>query len=508
MIVAQNFTPQQVAWITSLPLRRYRVGGTVKEGYYDEATGRIFMVNEAGSLTGETAVPRTPATQQSQENPVPSPDVEQPDVSENVPVDNDSSYSAANTDAGNGNGKKRGKQKKEKHVKEQRQEKAPAPDSSVESKGKSDRFLHVAIVALIVLFAALIIGIFLAPEVVPALSKPTPTPIPTATPTPEPTPTPTPPGMTEVPVIQVMGDVLKGQRIESSSVEKVSITMQEYNQLVAMGAAPCKWDELSTIEGMFANSFIAAGSYISNYYLTVADPIPANPWRDYSEGYQTMTLGMDALQGTEKPFFGALTVMTVTKDVDIYAEGAEPAPDLYWPEDSEEPNPYQNIVMEETPLNETVVRRVFTFTNALVCDLLNEAGESLFASYVPYVEMPTVNRLGALNAIMQDPNALAAMKPASIVVRLTDAEAAALGSLANATAVFTVNGNADASSDIKYSVAWGTQDIVNSLFPAAAAPELTPMPEIVPETTVDPAAQAVDGLAPAEDMTAPMPLGP
>lgn len=497
--MARNFSPKEVAWIVSLPKYSYRIGGTIKQGYYDKETCRIFMVDENGELTGETAVPKAPTTSAPAGEDAPG--YEDQDAGRESDREDDDRPARDGARSKKDKKKKTGKpsppSRKSRSRAQDRYDEEGYDDGDRKKKGSNTFTIVCGIVAALVVI--LVVGLYFKTGGPASLSAPkvTPTPVPVATETPAPTPspTPTPPGMVEVSVVQAVGDILKGQQIQADFVENVSITMQEYNQLVAMGATPCKWDELSTVEGMYASSFIAAGSYLSNLYLTVNNPIPANPWRDYTSGYQTITVNMDAVQGTEEPFFGALTIMKAVKNVDLYAEGAEQAPDLYWDESWEDPNPYEHTTYEETYISDTVVQRTFTFTDALVCDLLDANGNSLFGAYIPYIDMPTVNRVSALNSIAADPAKLAGMTPSSVVIRLTVEEATALGSLTNAAVTIAVNGNADASSDTKYSVSWGSQSIIQTLFPAVAAEPVTEVP-------ADPAQVPVDPAQPAQDVPA------
>lgn len=469
-MATRNFTPKEIAWIVTLPMKRYRMGSTVKQGYFDAETGRVFMVDENGELTGETATPvQKPERKLTEED------------SSDQPI-------SAKTEEDSASDKKAGK-KKAKGKKAAAH--AKTDDTGSGDKKKLNKTINIVggILGGIVLVGAVVLYIMPSGGNRKA-PQPVESPVIEATASPTSTPEPTPTGMMEVEVIQAVGDILKGQAISMDYVEKVSVSMQEYNQLVAMGSTPCKWEELATIDGMYANSFIAAGSYISDYYLTVADPIPVNPWAD---GSQTFTVGMDAVQGTEKPFFGAQVVLKVTKTIDTTAEGAEAAPDLSWPEDSETPNPYASITMDETAVSDTVVQRVFTVTSAIVSDLLDANGNSLFSKFVPYVDMPTVNRMAAVSAIAKDPDALASMTPSTIVIKLTPEEMTAIGSLTNATATITVNGNADASSDVKYSIAWGTQSIMETLFPVTPDNALASA-----ATTADNASGAAISVPPTE----------
>ena len=56
-MATRNFTPKEIAWIVTLPMKRYRMGSTVKQGYFDAETGRVFMVDENGEQLGGRGVP-------------------------------------------------------------------------------------------------------------------------------------------------------------------------------------------------------------------------------------------------------------------------------------------------------------------------------------------------------------------------------------------------------------------------------------------------------------------
>ena len=430
----------------------------MKEGYFDAEAGRIFMIDEQGELTGETAKAELPPIAKTQE------------------LDK-------GADAPSKKKEKPKKEKKPKKPKKAKKEPEPPPEEEEyeeedEEEYEEDEYDRqpkkkkggagktLAIVGIIVVILAALLFYFIQFGVPAGLSnilvKPTPTPVPTPIATAEPSPTPL---LADVVVVQTIRDIFKGEQITADALQEATITAGEYNTLITGGNAPCKWDELNTINGLYANQYIPSGAYIGDSVLAATDPILPNPWAEIGDGYQTLALSPSLIQGSEVPFFGAEVTVKVSKMIDMTAEAPEAAPDLSWPEDAEGENPYSDIYVDEEYTDDTytMLKRDITVYGATICDILNVRGESIYSQYMPYVDMPTVNRLQAITAATSAADAYDTLHPASIIIKMSSEELNALGSLSNATVTLALTGNADGSTDDKYNIAWGTQAIADSI---------------------------------------------
>lgn len=425
-----EFTPEQREQIESLPRRKFMVGSTLKVGYYDEDNRLIYMVDESGNLTGQVGRVQVPDEKSAE-----TPEQHRKDKTSDVGRDPDSS--GGNSDP---------------------------PDKRHATIGKVITYVGI-------LAAIIVIGVgtfFYVGQRSTAVAMPTPTPY--IAPTQEPTPSAddsednaTVPAAGVVTVIQTTRDVLKGQQIDADALEPAEITTQEYNQLTALGSTPNKWEDLTTVNGLYAASFIPAGNYINNTNLSTSDPNPPNPWGTETDGYDVLRVGLSSLTSECVPFYGAIGTLCVSKIIDTTSDTAEPAPDLTWPEDSQETSPYLNIEYVDTPLDETHITRTFYIYDAVVADILNGADASLYKAYLPYIDMPAVNRISAISSLCKTGENASALTVATLVVRVTTSEFTALGDISNASLTLSLTGGADTETDAKYTVSWGTQTVAQTV---------------------------------------------
>lgn len=419
----KQFTPEEIARITSLPLRSGNVGGTKREGYFDPETETFYLVDEDGNLVGKVGKKRTPAAAP------PTPPAKEHENSEKN---------------------------------EDRED-----DDDEDAPRSLPKGAKIGIIVGGSVFGVVLLVLLITSLLMPALRRgpaPTPmeTPVAVTTVTPEPTIEPIPEDGNNsaniegaIEVIQAKQNVHKGEQITEDIVEMIAISPEEFNSLILTGITPAKWEDLDTLMDMYANRFIPQGQYVAVTYISTSSPVPSNPWADPDGRYATISIAASSLAEGDVAYFGAKGTLTLVRETTVVDANEENTTEDSGEElDVTDPNADtdvegtedEHIVIEgityETDVMQSLVVDHYEIEDVVVCDLLNGDGESIYDYVSLYFDMPELNRRSEFLARCEDAEYLYKVTPVELVVRMTFEQSELVGSFDNLLASYDIDSNA------------------------------------------------------------------
>lgn len=434
-----NLSPEERNRIMKLPMTNAKVGSSNTSGYLDAETGLFYPANEAGIPTGQAMeVPESYVESWNRKN----------------------AARAASSNTGLATPEKAPEKTNE----------TGESDDMAKKKKKAAIFVAVLLIAAIAISAFIIAGPVLG--ILPSYQGAAPTSDPSVVSAVPSNKSDTAPESV-VYVIQAANDILKGDVIKEDMLKSVAISVPDYNRLIASGASPCKWDEASTVIGMYAGDYLKADQYINDSDVTVDDPVIANPWSDYDkEAYSIVTLSVEDIQGDSTIFLGALCDLEITREVtsieeaEEKSEGAENADET---EDDVEvtveeitAEDIDGLTMEEG-LSQSYTVNVYHVENGVICDILNEDGDSIYPYISQYIELPAVKQVSLINELRFDEDFCEDVEAKYIVVLLTAGQEEIIGDISGDKVVVSITEEVDNETDAKAIVSSGSKAITEIL---------------------------------------------
>lgn len=429
-----QFSKEERTRIMRLPMTKAQSGGGITSGYFDPDSGMFYKANEAGIPTGEVAkAPQKYIDDWNQKNAA--------KVASMVPTTPPSDKAAAKIDG------------------------EDEDDSITKKKKKGMAFIAVLLVVALAFSAFIIAG--------PVLGV-----LPTSSSTPISGETLVVNSDSDEPenvvyVIQAAEDILKGDVIKEEMLKRVAVSVSDYNRIIASGGAPCKWDEVATVIGMYAGNYLKAEQYVNDTDIQIEDPVIDNPWAEYSkEDFSIVTLPIDAVQSDGTIFVGALCDLEITREVTSIEEAKEAEEEKSDSETEEE----VEVTVEEIPaedidgltmeegLSQSYTVNVYHVENGVVCDVLNEDGDSIYPYYAQYIELPPVKQVAMINELRTtDEDFVDDVEAHYVVVLITAGQEDIIGDISGDKVVMTLTGEVDNDTTEKQIVSSGFKTISDIL---------------------------------------------
>ena len=405
----QTFTKEEQEKIFKLPKRQFALGGKTIEGYYNAETLEMFMVNEKGNLvragTAKASAKR-PASRSTQE---------------------ETKKSSANQ----------------------------AEDAKV--KKKKVAFLAVVGVVIVgICIGAVALWTGSGGSVSDALKTDT------AAVQAEVADSDTQIVSEEEPsasngvvqVVRTTQDILAGDTLKESMFEVSSLSLYDYNSFVAGSGGIVLWEDMENLLGLKATKYVPALSYLSLDAAAVSADLGANPFT-VSEDAVLFTLSVnDVTDAGGHLTIGSVANLEVTREVyDETAGKATPAPEA---EDvtietnvvteeaaaeTEEESPITTGVQVDEAVSRTYTVNIYHLENAVVTDILNASGVSVYSYYAPYLDVPTAKQADLLADMVSDEEFMESVTPAFVVVSISATQAEAVGDTSGDSIELIVSGD-------------------------------------------------------------------
>lgn len=424
-----TFTAEEVAQITKLPKRQFRLGaGNVCTGYFDDANRRFYECDDNGKLTGRVGSAKkqttivVPATNGGDDPPPAPPEKKEPPKKEPAkkpepPKPEPTPPPSGTADAPDWRELKRQEEERLKAEKqrerEEKKKRKPAVSAS-DAAGTSmvpvspfKRFMKKVVLPIVAVVACGAIA-FCVYSILANRSTPIGYQYPTVLQRSDGTTVTTSYVHGDsVQVIQVTDDVLQGTQFSKDNLAVATIPADVYNCAVAIGSKLCNVDMANTVVGKYATEYIGAGQILRidqfSVNSTTGTSVAANPWlaedgedvRDYLWEDDTSFL-----------MFGREAVITITRTVDD--NNAALREELY----ADDPT-IEYTISEKDEHN----RRHETIKlNAVVSDLLNSDGTLLYDVYAKLGAIPQ----GELSQYVKNHVSVAKMVPTIVRFRMTE----------------------------------------------------------------------------------------
>lgn len=429
---------QELNRILSLPKISLKIGGEIKSGHYDQMTKKFYQVDGNGKLTGKVAVV-------SKLPPSAIPGV-------NSAEEADAGIPQTQTSGGIGNifGKTaRGK----------KDEEDDEPDKKPPNKLKK---LMPVIIAAGAVIAAACIAVTVVLPMLRGNNNDTPVDpnLPTGT---------GQPGIVEVTdyqVVQITRDIVPGQMFTLDDLAEMTVPAATYSQAKSFGSELYPWASVNDLLGYYASEFIPAESYLTQDEISAVPPYELNPWgvTDSNSTLLLVPVG-EALRGEPSLNYGNYVDLIVRKVVNNQV--------AVGPGGGEAPAPVEGVTITGTT-SDTTRTDEYTVNDMTVCDLLNAQGESVYNTYCAYIGIPASKRLEYISeAFWTDETLKDRLTPAYILVRVTNAQAQALGDLTaqNTTVDIRLKGSLNVVNNDQYMFAQEAADVRRVISAAVAANE-------------------------------------
>lgn len=462
--IERELSAEEQKAIMKLEPRKFRMGGGIVCGYFDEETHTFYEANEKGTPTGRLLNNVGPSKDKTTSTPPTS------------------STTRSRNDTGDEKGSSSNKKKPK--------EKAPsAKDNKDENKSKKKL---VGVVVFIIVCAIVVLmsmkGLTGALSSLDSSDSDADSPTPTAqaevysvSSTPVVTSDDDEDGQESIDtiyIVQAVRDIYEGEIFDESMIQIVSIGVSDYNSLIATGVTPCKWEDVDSVVGMYATEYIQAYQYVSFSDVSSSNPISGNPWADYGDGYAVITIPVDSVNADNGSVaLGAMGTLTITKSQaqttevieteDEYTE--ETTEDEYYEEsgdsegdgegeNSEEGATVDGLTVEEG-ISQSYTTSTYTIENAVICDILNANGDSTYSYLAQYLSLPEVRMQTTINTLCANSEFIEAVTPCYIVVRITSAQSNAVGDTSDSSIELTLTGSVDNGSTEKSDVYNGYVEI-------------------------------------------------
>ena len=367
---------EDIQRIKGLPERIFTVAGKESKGLFDEKEGRFYLLNPNGELSGKSAI------------------VTKPDM-HNSSNGDDGGSSNRLTDS---NSEKR--------------------ELTIEAKKRI--FLVAA--------GAIILGCIVYFAVIPMLSKVNSKPpsenkpgtVQTSNESDKITPAP-PSSKDEVQVVQAISDLIPGDIISEENIQPATISLELYNQMRLLTDL-YKWEEKEHLINKYIGKYITSGGYLPIDGVSTIYAIPANPWvnETYDTTYIEIPIGSNVID-SEILNFGAKFDLSIQKQTLSQTDNDR--------DDENEPESIEGL-KHETSVQQSVVVDSYQLSNLIVCDMLNNSGESIYNLYVGFMNVPVGRQYDYIcNTFANTPDLNEKITPSVIRVKVTTKQAEALGDL-------------------------------------------------------------------------------
>ena len=404
-----RLTQADIEKIKSLPQRTFIIGNMEKRGLYDEETRRFYFLDDNGEWNRKVAVINAnspPPTQTGQD------ESDSEDENDGEPP------------ASDGGGKKKrpgwkGLLSRAKNDPDMAEAKASfmAKLSAPVSKKFPFTWFHIVIAGTILALLAIFVIIPTSNRVfnpnTAGLETP---PASSGLPSTENTPTQSPPQTVEsvnpdptlasIHVIQVKQTLVPGDTITVDNIQAAGISAADYELLRASGRTLYQWEVANNLVGMVVNKYIPKGGYLASGDESTTYTPAANPWVNEQADMTYVSIPLREKATDPLLNFGSQVDIKVEKTVT---------------------NTTQQQDSETGKIVTVIETQPYEFKSAVVCDILNSDGQSLYPRYYAYIAIPAAERLDYLKAaLLADPDLEKALTPAYILIKIESSTADAI----------------------------------------------------------------------------------
>lgn len=407
-----QITQEELDRINNLPEKEFTIGGEKRRTKYDEAASRVYYLNPDGTLSGKSALVKREA----------------------LPSEEDLRRQNGDND-------------EDRDVDDDSDEYDEDDDSTDEAALKKKKVIFIAVAATLIIAGT----VFLVTKLFPSQDA---APLPATTPTTEvsdttpiPSGTETSEGVNEIEVIQVIVDLIPGDVITDDNIQCTAINHETYNQISVISDV-YKWAEKEDLLGKYINTYVASGRYLSlDDVSSVINP-PQNPWINEEFGMKYISIPIDINEFKDNSVnFGTIIDLSI-KRTTVNETTSEATDD-----DAEDTHPAEiEGLQHQTTVQQSVIIDSYQISGLIVCDILNDDGDSIFSQLSAYMEIPAGKQSSYLRqAFLNDSDLRDTLVPAYIRVKVTDAQAEALGNLEenNLSIAFTFHDELDTPNEEK-----------------------------------------------------------
>ncbi len=245
---APQLTKEDVLRISSLPIRKMRVGNITQDVICDEITGYIYYPNPNATGPYNRLLPkRTPYVPEKDKKSSPPPEPNDEDDAENedeTEKKESKPMSRLPQVMNRALASKKSKEKKDKSKKGKK-------GSSGGLKKKIVAIGVVAALAAVIVCATPVIKDMLGSLESPGTEDPQKPTLPAQEPS------------NNSSIVQVVNDLIPGDIIESDDLKEAVISTDTYNQITLQGINLYQWSRYDALVGMYAQTYLPAGQYVS-----------------------------------------------------------------------------------------------------------------------------------------------------------------------------------------------------------------------------------------------------
>lgn len=412
-------TKEQIDYINSLPKRELFVGQNKQLFAYDESIQVVYFLDDNGKPTGQARnlnmslddflkrSNQPPKATRSQQSGSPA-----------------SSKSKEHIQS---ESKKRKLGKRLRRIADESTV-DPSDDIDPDEQKKPGRSKKksLAAVGCLVLLAAIVFGIL-------RLAGP-------AAPTSEPEAS-----LSSIEVIQVTEDLIPGDVITESNIQKVTISAETYNQISLTSVSIYQWSRMDSLLGSYAVTYIPQGQYLTYDNVNAVYQQSGNPWAKETSGSAFITVPLpEEIISAQSITFGSIIDLAITKETVTKVGKTET-------ENEEEPVEIEGLE-HKTSVQQSSQVDTYVLSGVIVCDLLNTEKNSLYGTFTAWIGIPSGEQHAYIKRKLSENASLAAsLVPHYIKIQVTNEQAEALGSLTDddTTVEITVTDKTDSSSDAK-----------------------------------------------------------
>ena len=380
-----KITPQELERIKQLPSKKFRLGGTVQQGFFDEENETLYYLDSEGNWMVKRAR-------------IKKVEDEKPEEPADTSDDNTESENDDDEDDG--------------------EDRLAALKESL-SKPISEKIPLTRMKLLIIiggLIGLCIIGsIFSHALFGPSSNQPSEEPA-----VEEPVAEEPDPSLNTIQVIQVTKDLIPGDIISKDIIQSATISAETYNQITLGGTNIYQFDRAESLIGKYATAYIPAGQYLAYNNVASAYTPAKNPWVNEQQGKVYVTAPLDASTAKNGLLnFGAKVDMSIRKETVTETQAPDETPDI--PGVEHKKTVYQSVSID-----------TYEMENVIVCDILNADKVSIYDKYTAFMEIPAGEQLNYIRmALLDDTELEEALTPAYIRIKISTEQAEAFGDLSD-----------------------------------------------------------------------------
>lgn len=247
--------------------------------------------------------------------------------------------------------------------------------------------------------------------------------------------------LAEIDVIQVTDELIPGDQITQENIQQVSISAEVYNQISLSSVNLYQWSRSESLIGAYAVKYIPRGQYLTYENVNSVYEPTTNPWSSVGDGYTLLTLPIK--DNDIDVNYGSVLSLTIEKKTVQETGSRDP---------EAEESPAVEGLEHKTSVEQSSIVDTYGLSNVVVCDLLNSDENSIYNTLTTWMAIPAGEQEPYIKSQFKENKELIKnLQPKYVRIRVTDAQAKALGSLTegNISVKITVQDKSDTGNDAK-----------------------------------------------------------